>query len=153
MLAGCSDPRGKRVTVTGKVTLDGQPLTGGAVYFHPIHDKDAPPLPEPPAPSVSELGDDGSYTLRTQGKAGAPLGKYRVQLEPGDKSDLKLWSQLPRQYTMRNSSLLVEVVENKPEAGYDLQLSSKDRQDPKSQKGTGIREKMDRWSKFNKRKQ
>jgi hypothetical protein len=139
--------------VTGKVTLDGQPLTGGAVYFHPILDKDAPSLPQPPMPSVSELGDDGSYTLCTERKAGAPLGKYRVQLEPGDQAERKLWSQLPGQYTLRISSLVVEVVENKPEGGYDLPLSSKDRQDAKSLKGTGIREKMDRWSKFNKRKQ
>ena len=131
LLAGCSrDPlaeRGKRVTVTGKVTLDGQPLTGGAVFFYPIFDKDNHlPSQGDLLSSVCELGDDGSFTLRTAGKPGAPLGKYRVKLEAGEKSDRQQWAKLPGPFRRSNSPLEVEVVENKSE-GYDLNLSSKDR--------------------------
>jgi hypothetical protein len=118
--------------VAGKATLDGEPLTGGAVFFHPIPEKGKPMSPMGFVSSVCELGDDGSFTLRTAGKSGAPPGKYRVRLESGEKSDRQQWAKLPRQYLKVTSPLEVEVVENKSE-GYDLNLSSKDRRqaDPK----------------------
>jgi hypothetical protein len=145
-LPGCKgDPvaaRGQRVAVQGKVTLDGQPLTGGAVQFHPILDNtsDLPASAFPP--STSELGDDGSFNLRTAGKAGAPVGKYHVQVVPGQNSDPEKWGRVPAAYTMQTSPLEVEVVENKSEGGYDIQLSSKDK--PKVDMKENLAEKQ-RW--------
>jgi hypothetical protein len=121
LLTGCSsDPWGKRVTVHGKVTLaDGKPVPGGLVTFFPI-EKDQKALRPPTADGI--IGEDGSYTLFTEGKPGAHLGKYRVALSPG--ADRQAWFQVvPRQYArQRQSPLEVEVVENKPEGRYDLKL-------------------------------
>jgi hypothetical protein len=123
LLLGCSnrDPRlGKIVPVHGKVTLDNQPLTGGGVLFHAVVEKNT----EGPisVPLGAKLEDDGSYSLR------APEGKYRVQLDRGDKSDKKQWARLPRKYSSLNSPLVVDVGEDKPEGGYDLKLSASDKQ-------------------------
>ncbi len=128
LAAGCKGPsRGKQVLVQGKVTLDGKPLTGGGVIFHPIPDKDTPVTPIGLLPSMGPLQDDGSYTLRTEGRAGVPLGRYRVQLDKGAKADKKQWSQLATIYTTLQSPLVIEVTEDKPEGSYDLKLSSRER--------------------------
>ncbi len=121
MLAGCKDAGpslGKLVPVQGKITLaDGKPLVGGEVTFVPI-DKDSN------APSFTADGpieEDGSYTLYTKGKPGAPPGKYRVVLTRG--SDRKSWFAVPPPYfSQKKSTLEIEVTENKPEGGYNLKL-------------------------------
>lgn len=127
IVAGCRKKGvyvGKLVPVHGKVTLNDQPLTGGGLIFHPFSekgpnskqgkDKNAEVL----LPKGVPLQDDGSFSLQ------APVGKYRVQLDKGEKSDPRQWSQLPRKYTQVMSPLVVEVREDKPEGGYDLKLSS-----------------------------
>jgi hypothetical protein len=119
ILAGCSESLGKLVPVQGKIMMaDGKPLPGGHVTFVQIER-------DPKTPSLTPEGvieADGSYTLFTKGQPGAPPGKYRVVLLPG--SDRKAWSSgVPRQYSnQQKSPLEVEVMENKPEGGYDLTL-------------------------------
>lgn len=71
MLWGCS--RSDVGRVTGKVTLDGQPLSQGTVVF------------EDAAKGISvnaELRSDGSYEARTYDKAGLPPGSYQVAVTP-----------------------------------------------------------------------
>lgn len=128
--AGCSDPvaaRGQRVPVKGKVMLDGQPLTGGAIKFFPILENSQELPAKAIQPSASELGDDGSFKLSTAGKAGAPVGKYHVQVVAGRNSDAEKWGRVPAVYTTQTSPLVVEVVESKSEGGYEIQLSSKEK--------------------------
>jgi hypothetical protein len=126
ILAGCSsDPRGKLYPVQGKITLaDGTPCPKGNVMLIPIEaDPQAPSLPS----SEGTIGPDGSYTLSTKGKPGVPAGKYRVVLSSGRerRALAKAWSVVPLQYTSEaKSPLEVEVMENKPEGGYDLTLQS-----------------------------
>jgi hypothetical protein len=121
LLAGCnSEPAlGKLVPVKGKITLDdGTPLHDGMVEFVPIETQMTPPYPS------STIEADGSYKLTTHGKSGAPLGKYRAVLTQGE--DKKLWTQVNKLYhSVRKSPLEVEVVENKPQGGYDLKLDLK----------------------------
>lgn len=122
LLLGCSnrDPRlGKIVPVQGKVTLDNQPLTGGGVILHAVVEKN--PDAAISVPLSAKLEEDGSYSLRV------PEGKYRVQLDRGDKADKKFWSRLARKYTSPGSPLVLDVEENKPEGGYDLKLKSSDK--------------------------
>lgn len=123
MLAGCgkSGPAlGKLVPVQGKITMaDGKPLSGGLVSFMQIDRKPGVPTPTP----EGTIQEDGSYTLYTYDKPGAPPGKYRIVLNPG--SDRKLRFAIPQQYFGRQSPLEVEVEENKPEGGYDLKLESR----------------------------
>jgi hypothetical protein len=120
ILLGCSgDPRGKYYPVEGKITLaDGKPVPPGSVSFLPIQtDPNAPVFPASMGPIK-----DGSYTLSTKGKPGAPAGKYRVVLS--SSGDKMAWSKVPRQYTIeKKSPLEVEVVADKPPGGYDLKLT------------------------------
>jgi hypothetical protein len=61
--------------VSGKVTLDGRPLTGAVIVF------------ENASRGISlnaPLAADGTFTLRTFDKAGLPPGEYQVAIRPGD---------------------------------------------------------------------
>lgn len=68
MCAGCG-PRND-ATVDGAVTYAGNPLTTGAVTFHPT-------TPGPPL-AIGELQSDGTFTLRTGETAGLQPGEYLV---------------------------------------------------------------------------
>ncbi len=71
-LTGCG---GSEVgIVSGKVTLDGQPLTGESVVF------------EDTARGISvnaPLAADGTFHARTYDKPGLPPGTYHVAIRPG----------------------------------------------------------------------
>ena len=78
-LGGCGGV--KRVPVTGSVTLDGKPLEGGVLLFHPDASRG----------NTNRAGctgpvKNGRYTLVTSGVTrdetgdGAPLGWYKVTL-------------------------------------------------------------------------
>jgi hypothetical protein len=71
---GCGPSGPKLVPVSGKVTLDGQPLTAGAVSFSPDSAKGNK---EKVAPTGS-INSSGVYELSTEGKSGAPVGWYKV---------------------------------------------------------------------------
>ncbi len=78
--AGC----GRRMyPVHGTVTLeDGRPLTRGIVIFEGQHDGIA-------VMARGEIKPDGSYQLSTEKPGdGAPPGKYRVQINPMDRSEV-----------------------------------------------------------------
>jgi hypothetical protein len=119
-LAGCG-PKipsnlGPIVPVQGKVTLDGQPLKGGNVTFHPLdHDeKLGTPL------GVIDL--EGNYSMVSYDRKGAPVGKYRVTIDTGgeDKAQDRLVD--PIYADRQNSPLTITVQENAPAGDYDLKL-------------------------------
>jgi hypothetical protein len=124
-LVGCDDSGGssKLVPVKGKVTLGDQPLTRGSVSFRL---QDAPEGGTSPEPYGS-IGSDGTYTLFTKQKEGAPIGKYWVIVEsteaPTEGATVTPKSLINPRYADPEAKLLtVEVVE-KPEPGqYDLRL-------------------------------
>jgi hypothetical protein len=60
------------VPVSGKITLDGAPMTTGTVVF----------TPEDTSQKFTPSGiiDNGNYKLFTDGKEGAPVGKYKVSV-------------------------------------------------------------------------
>src|SRR6266851_143305 len=73
-LVGCGGPRLE--PVTGKVTVNGSPLTAGLVTFAP----DASKGNTTNLAALGKIGEDGSYTLTTDGKSGAPAGWYKVSV-------------------------------------------------------------------------
>jgi hypothetical protein len=76
-IAGCSSDI---VPVSGRVTLDGQPLSGATVTFQPVRDPSAEP---PSAPgSVGVTDDQGNYELRLvdPDQAGALVGDHAVTI-------------------------------------------------------------------------
>lgn len=64
--AGCSGPNA--ASVTGTVTLDGQPLTTGNVSFYPDGGSGAP--------AYGQIDANGRYSLSTGTDAGLAPGKY-----------------------------------------------------------------------------
>ena len=63
-------------TVSGTVTLDGQPLTSGSVKFHPVTG----------GPSAyAMIGADGSYSLKTGDAESLKPGTYSVTVVATEK--------------------------------------------------------------------
>jgi hypothetical protein len=90
VLAGCSKGPYDVAPVSGRVTLNGQPVANVAVMFQPM----AAGGNYNPGPGSYGITDaDGRYTLKLIGKetAGAVVGKHKVRIEnytdPGDPSD------------------------------------------------------------------
>jgi hypothetical protein len=73
-LAGCGGPAERLVPVSGKVTVNGRPLPGGKVVFHPDAGKGNTSRQVP----RGTLDAQGVYRLSTGDRAGAPLGWYKV---------------------------------------------------------------------------
>ena len=71
-ISGCGDGRAERAPVSGKVTMNGQPLTFGTVQFWPVEGR----------PARGEINKDGTYTLTTFDPGdGAVLGEHTVTVE------------------------------------------------------------------------
>jgi hypothetical protein len=76
ILAGCGDGRPSLVKVTGKVTLDGQPLEGAQVAFQPVN-TDPKDTFQRPSSCISNAA--GEFTPQTYLPGdGLRVGKYRV---------------------------------------------------------------------------
>jgi hypothetical protein len=74
-LAGCNKGGSSNtVPVEGKVTLDNKPLTSGTVYFL----KEGKGSDPPATVAFGDINSEGVYTVKTQGKPGAPTGHYKV---------------------------------------------------------------------------
>lgn len=121
---GCGgDPIGRTVPVTGKVIVDGKPLSTGSVTFWPEESKGDNSKLE----ATGQIGKDGTYTLNTRGKPGAPPGRYKVtvtaQAEPDAKNPYAPPKHLinPSYAAKETTSLkVIEVVENPAPDAYDL---------------------------------
>src|SRR4051812_13406743 len=75
VLSGCKkDETESFLPVTGKVTLDGKPLTVGTVSFRPDVTRGNTSMHIP----TGEIDAQGNYTLVTIRKNGAPPGWYKV---------------------------------------------------------------------------
>jgi hypothetical protein len=120
LCGGCGG--GSPVPVSGKVTLDGKPLTRGTVRYFLV---DAPVNAVVPRGSLDE---SGTYTLTTGGKPGAPAGKYKVCVfedpDAGKKAGANSQVSIPMIYRDQvNTPLTVEVVSGAA-GSYDLTLST-----------------------------
>jgi hypothetical protein len=88
--SGCGGK--KFVSTGGSVTLDGQPVEGAVVQFHPDSTEGEF------AQALSQ--SDGSFRARTGNADGVAPGKYRVTVAKFDKSGKKgKQSILPRIYS------------------------------------------------------
>jgi hypothetical protein len=141
-VCGCSDRSGVGTTyaVSGKVTLDGQPLklNTTVILFEPDESKGNLGLFSP-AGGVDEAG---SYSLKTKGRSGAPPGWYRVIVtahegnvrhpkqggqadEGGHAGRPVARSLVPAKYGQaKTTDLSIEVVAEPGAGAYDLHLTS-----------------------------
>ena len=73
--------------VSGKVTMNGQPVPSVTVVFTPVGSADAP-NPGPYSTGVTD--EQGDFTLQTRhDNGGAVPGPHRVGIEYGDKEELR----------------------------------------------------------------
>ena len=103
--------------VSGKLTLDGQPMAGAFVMFYPLRR-----LPDDAAKNQphAKVDEDGNFRLSTYGDGdGAPAGKYRVTVSWKTTDDSYSSEQIselpdkapPRYIDSRTSRLFAEVKE------------------------------------------
>jgi hypothetical protein len=133
LAAGCGGPPPEKfVTVSGRVTVGGKPLSTGQIGFVP-DESAGNPHPEYPTAAIQS---DGTFTLATNDKAGVRPGWYKVVVwawaEPvplapvyDANGQLKSYrSHVAAKYSKRETTdLKVEVVENPAAGAYDFALS------------------------------
>ncbi len=114
LLTGCSSESTKFARVSGRVTVNGQPLANASVVFSPIGGKDKI---NPGPGSGARTDADGRYTLTVVGKdtKGAVVGKHRVSITrifDADSADdsRKHAKQLPPKYHDKTSELEFDVL-------------------------------------------
>jgi hypothetical protein len=101
VLSGC-DSRPKRVAVSGKVLIDGEPLTYGTVIF----------LPKNGRQSTGPLDKSGAFTLTCyDANDGALIGTHDVEVLAGQAmgSNATKW-YAPKKYADRKISGLTQEV-------------------------------------------
>jgi hypothetical protein len=85
---GCGGGSGDQfptANVTGKVTLDGQPVTGGEVLFSPLAANGEKSAGKS---GVGKVAADGSFAVSTYGNGdGAVVGKHRVAFFPPSSAE------------------------------------------------------------------
>jgi hypothetical protein len=86
LLAGCSGRDYETVPVSGRVTLDGEPLTNVGLMFVPLaKDEDHPNIGPG---SLGRTGDDGRFVLETvRGENGAVPTEHVVRISLATESD------------------------------------------------------------------
>lgn len=117
---GCGGPPAvATVPVSGKVTLEGQPVSSGLVSFAAADDKVGAGL------CTGIIGADGEYKISSDGKPGAPLGKYKVTVTPSmtrTRGDFPSPPFNARYMSSKSTPLVIEVVSNPAAGAYDLKL-------------------------------
>ncbi|SIN85988.1 hypothetical protein SAMN05444166_1309 [Singulisphaera sp. GP187] len=74
LIAGCGGSGPRLVSVKGTVTLDGKPLEGAVIAFHPD------PSNKDGQPGEDITGESGNYMVSTKGRFGLVPGKYHVSV-------------------------------------------------------------------------
>ena len=123
-LLGCSSGI-KRVPVSGKVTLDGKPLNGGVLLFHPDSSRG-----NPARVSCTGPVKNGQYNLVTSGVtgsdtgSGAPLGWFKVTLI-NDLPGTPPINVHGKYLNPETTPVAIEIVEEPREGAYDVALTTK----------------------------
>jgi hypothetical protein len=128
LAAGCGDSR-QLGTVSGRVTLDGQPLADARVNFQPSSDKRDPGIG-----SFGKTNANGEYslTLIDETASGAIVGKHRVMIkavpagagDPADDKQRPGGDRVPPEYNIK-STLTFDVKPGHNTANWDLETKKK----------------------------
>ncbi|HEX3147593.1 MAG TPA: hypothetical protein VHR66_05880 [Gemmataceae bacterium] len=126
LTTGCGRTGGKLHPVSGRVLVDGAPLTTGGVRFQPDQSRGNTSTAEP----VGQIRPDGSYSLSTNGRPGAPAGWYKVSVNGSGPIDsakpFANQSPLARRFSNpETAGLAVEVLPSAASGAYDLNLSAR----------------------------
>lgn len=127
-MAGCNTapPPAPCLPVSGTVTMNKKTLPTGTVRFSP----DASKGNTSKESAIGLIQPDGTYSLVTNGRAGAPLGWYKVTVDPNAVPGELPAGQAPPKPPAINakykkadtSGILIEVTENPKPGAYDIDL-------------------------------
>jgi hypothetical protein len=111
---GCDDGRPARVPVSGRVTIDGQPVTSGSVSFRPPQGR----------PASGKLDDQGRFTLKTfEPGDGCVPGKHEVTIHSTDLlSRTQLRWNVPKKYQSSSTSDIRVTIDG-PKDDLEIQLT------------------------------
>jgi|GEM_PF-412649 len=88
--SGCGGGAAKLYKVSGKVTLDGKPVSHATVQFEPIDPAGGQ------KPASGQTGEDGTFSLTTNTSGdGAIAGKYKVAIRKDRTASDGAFSQRP----------------------------------------------------------
>jgi hypothetical protein len=123
-MSGCKAGGDENIApVTGKVTVDGQPLTTGSVSFRPDASQGNTSQHQP----NGAIDGQGNFELwLPPSKKGAPLGWYKVVITAYDdpQPGKPLKSFIDMKYSDEKTTTLTVEVVAKSEAGrYDFKLN------------------------------
>ena len=127
---GCGEAKERLVPVTGKVTVDGKPLSKGTVGFVPDAARGNSSEHRP----LGKIEPDGTYTILTLQRPGAAPGWYKVTVwatanEPPDAESYKVKDWVPEwlvhvKYTQAETTDVTrEVIASPAPGAFDLDLS------------------------------
>ncbi len=114
---GCGAPAGpKKFQVTGKVTLDGQPIQKGYIIFQPVKAGDPP--------EGAEILD-GKYVVRTMpGDKKVEIKASKSTGEKSGKGDEVQENYIPPQYNVK-TELTAKVTDKESTNQFDFTLKTK----------------------------
>ena len=122
-LVGCGGGSSVRtVPVSGKATFEGSPMSLGIVTYYPDASKGNTSDHRP----TGTIQADGTYKLVTAGKDGAPVGWYKVTINPnGMPADPTKGVPTPAKVGTRyqqpdTTPVQVEVVDSPGAKAYDV---------------------------------
>jgi hypothetical protein len=124
--AGCGSKYPPTAPVSGKITLNGEPVTQGRISFHPTSGE---------RPALANIQSDGSYSLTTFERGdGALLGSHKVSIKstrienaPPPPKDFREEAAQAAELAKRGGPQLVFIVDKKyyDERTTDLQADVK----------------------------
>lgn len=128
LLSGCGGSGAKLpplASVSGKVTLDGNPLPRGTVTFIPDESKGT----KGPT-AVGQIGSDGRFTLQTAQQSGAVVGHHKVRIRARQEAKTpqeegKEPSLIPTKYENENTSGLSFEVKAGEKNDFNIELRSR----------------------------
>lgn len=123
---GCGSTDYTFAPVTGRITLDGEPVPNARITFEPLADEEG----GRPGPwSVAAADENGHFTMNTAGgPAGAVVGSHRerisTRVESEDGTSDLVPEAIPAKYN-ENSELMFEVEEGGDDkVHFDLQSTT-----------------------------
>jgi hypothetical protein len=127
-IPGCGDGRPVRVPVSGKVLIDGQPVTKGSIQFHEDDGR----------PARGSIGSDGSFTLTTFDEGdGCTPGNHRVSVISCDEPPgMRRWF-IPKRYSKPEESGIVTSIDG-PTDSIRIDLTWNGKMGPEIEKMSGV---------------
>ena len=121
---GCGPKPEKLVPVSGKITIQGAPLPYGRLALTPGEGNTTKSQP------IGKV-QDGTYTIETDGKPGAPVGAYRVAIfaikesTQADGYKPPVWAASQEYSDPGKSGIILNVLETPSPNVYDIELTKK----------------------------